>query len=109
MSFAVDRSTQIRERRALIKARFSLANAFAMCPVGAQDFFGDEIVDYCPCCRRGDMIIRGEVFRCGGCHAAGDAVTWVMMVRSVSSQRAMNLIEEWLLRAGCTKGRLHTS
>jgi len=94
MSFAQDKYTELRERTALVKARFSMMDAVEMCPVSGQDFFGENIDDFCPCCRESGMVIRGEFFRCGNCNAAGGPVTWVKMVRSVSTSVALDLIEK---------------
>lgn len=107
MSFAVDKRTELRERKALVKAWFSLGDALSMCPILSESFFGENSRgaagqspngeskdDYCPFCRESGMAVRAEVFRCSECNAAGDAVTWVMIARSVSMSVALDLIEK---------------
>ncbi len=93
--FAVDRRTALRERKALIKARFDMTAARRLAPFHLQDRDGEGVSDPCPACRSGGVRFTVGGFFCPKCHAQGDAVAWVQLVCSVSPGRALDLIEAW--------------
>ena len=96
MNSAIDRKTELREARALIKARFSMADAAEM--TAAQDRHSG--VCYCPNCRSENLegaFWHGERFFCPDCSAAGDAVTFVQIARGgISTAAAIDAIEAWM-------------
>ena len=96
MSGALYKSVDVRERRALIKQRFGMAEAKAMCPFAITDFFDESVPDPCPACHGPGLKVTADRFSCGTCGVSGDSVTWVMYRRSVHTGRAIGLIETWM-------------
>ena len=96
MAASLYKSADLTERRALIKTRFSLADACAMCGAGR-----DEDAHPCPSCRAPDVDLRADRFSCEVCGAAGDQISFVQMAHSWGVGRTIGRIEDWLdARAG---------
>ena len=113
MNSAIDPKTKTRERRALVKSKFSLADALAMCGHDRSVRSNPDLDDPCPCCgvpgltyfddtrprghQRVDDVKAATIFECEACTAAGDAITYVLQASGRGNpDRNLDAIEQWL-------------
>ena len=115
MSGAIDKKTQLRERKALILRQFTMADAVAMCAHDVPVFSNPDLDDPCPACgapgvsfmerarvgrgRFATELSRANEFFCSHCRGHGDAVTYVMANFNIASTGfALDRIEDFLQR-----------